>query len=79
MDYRLKKKKIPARFECKSEIGLDLKPNQTKTTQQYFELVVLIRFRRSSVEWWLCRSVVFLIELPPMLQGKYQVVKICFD
>lgn len=40
MDYRLKKKKKkPARFECKSEIGLDLKPNQTKTTQQYFELV----------------------------------------
>lgn len=31
--------KRPTRFDYKSEVALDLKQNQTKTTQQYFELV----------------------------------------
>lgn len=35
----LKMKKRHTRFDYKSEIALDLKQNQTKTTQQYFELV----------------------------------------
>lgn len=54
MDYKFKKNK-PARFDYKSEIALDLKQNQTKTTQQYFELVGIM-FRISSVKWCLCRS-----------------------
>lgn len=36
MDYKLKKK---SSFDYKSEIALDVKQNQTKTTQQYFQLV----------------------------------------
>lgn len=35
----IKNEKKNTRFDCETEIALDLKQNQTETIQQYFELV----------------------------------------